>query len=49
MEKELPKGYMYEALGPKVGTGRSRKDGHCEGDWTTELEEYESEAMEIDE
>jgi len=37
-EKKLPKGYMYEALGPKVGTERSGKDGQCVGDWTTELE-----------
>jgi len=48
-EKKLPKGYVYEALGPKVGTGRSGKNGQCEGDWTTELEEYESEATVIDE
>jgi hypothetical protein len=48
-EKKLPKGYMKEALGPQVGTGRSRKDRQCQGDWKTELEEYESEATEIDE
>jgi len=48
-DKKLPKGYVYEALGPKVGTGRSRKNGQCEVHWTTELEEYQSEAMEIDE
>jgi hypothetical protein len=47
-EKKLPKGYVYEALGPKVGMGRSGKNGQCEGDWMTELEEYESEATEID-
>jgi len=40
---------VYEELGPKVGTGRSGNDVQCEGDWTTELEEYESEATEIDE
>jgi hypothetical protein len=48
-EKKLPTRYVYEAPGPKVGTGRSGKDGQYEGDWTTELEEYESEATEIDE
>jgi hypothetical protein len=47
-EKKLPKGYVYEALGPKAGTGRSGKDAQCEGDWTTQLEEYESEATKID-
>jgi len=48
-EEKLPKGYVYEALEPKVGMGRSGKDGQCESDWMTELEKYESEAMEIDE
>jgi hypothetical protein len=46
-EKRLLKGYVYEALGPTVGTGRSGKEGQCDGDWTTELEECESEATEI--
>jgi len=48
-EKKLPKGYVYEEMEPKVGTGKSGKDGQCEGKRTTELEEYESEPTGIDE